>query len=75
MSPLPTRPKKLPDGQGDQGYGVVLHDQGEGYQQTKLLEVGVACSSGCQGGVPFPNSLGPKFHKLPSNRSNSIPWA
>ena len=58
-------------------YWVVLHGQGEGYQQTKLLEVGVAkSSSGCQGGVPFPNSLsGPKFHKLASNRSNTIPWA
>ena len=41
-SPLATWPKKLPCGQWDQGYGVVLHDQGEGYQQTKLLEVGVA---------------------------------
>ena len=55
-------------------YWVVLHGQGEGYQQTKLLEVGVAKSSlGCQGGVPFPNSLlGAKFHNLASNRLDLI---
>ena len=42
MIPPSHRPKKLLGGQWDQGYGVVLHDQGEGYQQTKLLVVGVA---------------------------------
>ena len=37
LSPLPNKPKKLPGGQQDQGHEVVLHDQGEGYQQPKIL--------------------------------------
>ena len=30
-------PKKLPGGQQGQGHGIVLHDQGEDYQQPKSL--------------------------------------
>ena len=37
--PFP-QPKKLPGGQQEQGHGVVLHDQGEGYQQTKTFRSG-----------------------------------
>ena len=37
MGPLPNQPKKLPGGQQDQGYEVVLHNQGEGDQQPKAL--------------------------------------
>ena len=32
-----TRTKKLPVGQQDQGQEVVLHDQGEGYQEPKTF--------------------------------------
>ena len=40
MIPIPIQPKKLPGGQQDQGHGVVLHDQGEGYQQPKTFRIG-----------------------------------
>ena len=33
-SPLPIKTKKRPGGQREQGHGVVLHDKGEGYQQS-----------------------------------------
>ena len=32
---------RTPAGQRDQGHGVFLPDQGEGYQPPKTLEVGV----------------------------------
>ena len=37
MIPPPNKPKKLPGGQQDQGHELVLHDQGEGYQQPKTF--------------------------------------
>ena len=40
MIPLTNQAKT--GGQQDQGHEVVLHDQGEGYQQPKFLKVGVA---------------------------------
>ena len=40
--PYPSRSSVGPGGQRDQEHGVVLHDQEEGYQPPKLLEVGVA---------------------------------
>ena len=40
--PYPSRSSVGPGGQQDQEHGVVLHDQEEGYQPPKLLEVGVA---------------------------------
>ena len=42
MIPPTHQAQKLPAGQQDQGHGVVLHDQGDGHQQKKLFEVGVA---------------------------------
>ena len=36
-------------GQQDQGHGVVLHDQGEGYQQTKAFRKGSSQASVSQG--------------------------
>ena len=40
--PYPSRSSVGPGGQRDQEHGVVLHDQEEGYQPPKLLDVGVA---------------------------------
>ena len=33
----PPSQKKLPDGQQDQGHELVLHNQGEVYQQPKIF--------------------------------------
>ena len=35
--PYPPSQKKIPGGQQGQGHEVVLHDQGEGYQQPKTF--------------------------------------
>ena len=37
MIPLTHQAKKIPGGQQGQGHEVVLHDQGEGYQQPKTF--------------------------------------
>ena len=43
MAPLnSSSPKNRPGGQQDQGHGVVLHDQEEGYQSTLNFGRGVA---------------------------------
>ena len=40
MTPLTHPVIKIPDGQQDQGHGVVLHDPGEGYQEPTTLRSG-----------------------------------
>ena len=57
--------KKLPGGQQGKGREVVLHDQGEDYQQPKTWKFNQLSTLGYQGGVPIPNfKLGPKSHRL-----------
>ena len=52
MIPPNHQAKKIPGGQQDQGHEVVLHDQGEDYQQPNW-ELYELKTLGCQGGVPI----------------------
>ena len=65
MIPPTHQAKKLPGGQEDYGYEAVLHDQGEAYQQPKLVKW--EC--------PKVSPVLPKSHILVRNSSNTIPWA
>ena len=76
-----TPQKILPGGQQDQGHGVVLLDQGEGYQQASVSQgvlIGTKkweypSSSGSQKGVPIPNFLlAQKSYNLAKNGPNTL---
>ena len=71
MIPQTQKPKILPGRHQDQGHEAVHHVQGEGYQHPKSFKSGNSVPQG----VKEVSQLGPKFHILFRNRSNTIPWA